>query len=231
VAGKAQAQQFWESFSRSHCRAVLWHCGPDLQQFTDLRFAPIRERALRRRSLCVPLARRHTRAAVEVSKILLALEQGQKPLSVVLTAGNEGIRRSSSRSWKLSGRRGWGSADYARPDRVRADKAYDPRSNRTYLRRRGIKATIPVPTDRVRSRLERGSRGGRATKVRQGRPQAAARRRVRINRLKRHHAVATRYDKLAARFEATMLVAAINEWLRRAHPPTLLTARTAAGSG
>lgn len=51
-----------------------------------------------------------------------------------------------------------------RPDRVRADKAYDSRSNRAYLRKRGIKATIPVPTDRVRNRLKHGLRGGRPPK-------------------------------------------------------------------
>ncbi len=34
-----------------------------------------------------------------------------------------------------------------------------------------------------------------------------------INRLKRYRAVATRYDKLAVRYEATATIAAINEWL------------------
>ncbi|UWE12195.1 hypothetical protein [Actinacidiphila bryophytorum] len=34
-----------------------------------------------------------------------------------------------------------------------------------------------------------------------------------INRLKRHSSVATRYDRLAARYEAAALVAAINESL------------------
>ncbi|WP_425265076.1 hypothetical protein [Streptomyces regalis] len=33
-----------------------------------------------------------------------------------------------------------------------------------------------------------------------------------INRLKRHQAVA-RYDTLSVRYEATVLVAAVNEWL------------------
>jgi transposase len=34
-----------------------------------------------------------------------------------------------------------------------------------------------------------------------------------INQLKRNRAVATRYDKLAVRYEATLVIASINEWL------------------
>jgi hypothetical protein len=39
-----------------------------------------------------------------------------------------------------------------------------------------------------------------------------------IGRLKRNRAVATRYDKLAVRYKATLHIAAIGEWLR----PSLL---------
>jgi transposase len=41
-----------------------------------------------------------------------------------------------------------------------------------------------------------------------------------ISRLKRNRAVATRYDKLAVRYEATVHIAAINEWLRPGFPDT-----------
>jgi IS5 family transposase len=90
------------------------------------------------------------------SKLHLVCDSGGVPLSAVVTAANvndttmfQAIVEDIPPIRTPAGRR------RTRPAKVHADKGYDSRANRTYLRRRGIKARI------ARRGIESSARLGR----------------------------------------------------------------------
>ncbi len=89
-----------------------------------------------------------------------------------------------------------------RPRRVVGDKGYSSRENRQYLRRRGMRLTIP------RKKNER--RRGRFDKA-----IYRLRNRVErlINRMKQFRRLATRYEKRAENYRAMWVIAATLLWM------------------
>jgi transposase len=101
-----------------------------------------------------------------------------------------------------------------RPGAAMGDKAYSSAANRTYLRKRRIKAVIPVKEDQKNHRQRRGSTGGRPPSFDRDRYRERNTVERCYSKLKQFRAVATRYDKRKQIYQGTIDVASIRIWLR-----------------
>ena len=128
------------------------------------------------------------------TKIHLSCEQGQKVLSLVVSAGQRG---DSPQFQTVPGR-------HQRP--APAVPAHGP-----------IGRTIPEPADQLQHRKDRDGRGGARRGEAAALPGSARTTTARhavdcgIKRLKRHRVI--RYDKLAVRYETILHIAVIDDWL------------------
>ena len=150
------------------------------------------------------------------TKIHLVADSRCRPIARVTSAG----QRHDSVAFTavmadISIARSGGGMPRTRPDRVLADKAYSTRKIRDALRYRGIKATIPEPSNQIAGRVGRGSRGGRPPKFDKEIYKARNTVERAINRLRGYRAVATRYDNREFVYKGTIDVASIGIWLRK----------------
>ncbi|MFJ3022640.1 IS5 family transposase [Streptomyces tendae] len=149
------------------------------------------------------------------TRIHLAAGARCRPLAFVLTPGQAGDAPafteviSRLRVPRPRGR------PRTRPDLVLADEAYSSHAIREHLRKRGIRAVIPVPADQRSHRLPRGNRGGRPPAFDHETYKQRNTVERCINRLKQWRGIATRYEKTATIYLAGLHIAGIFPWSAR----------------
>ncbi|MEU1577425.1 IS5 family transposase [Streptomyces collinus] len=150
------------------------------------------------------------------TKVHLAADGRARPLAFTVTAGQAGDAPAFETVMsRIRVPRTGPGRPRTRPLAVLADRAYSSRAIRSHLRRRGIRAVIPQPSDQIGHRLRRGRLGGRPP----GFNSEAYKQRNTvercINRLKQWRGLATRTDKLAIAYQAALHLAGILIWIRR----------------
>jgi transposase len=118
-----------------------------------------------------------------------------KPILCLLTAGQALLDQGA-----IKGRRR--GCPRKRPKRIVADKAYGSRAFRRFLRRRGIRSTLPHKSNQRR-------RGAFDKAVYRQRNQVERF----FNRLKQSRRIATRYEKRAVNYAAMITLAMILMWI------------------
>ncbi|MFE7778708.1 IS5 family transposase [Streptomyces sp. NPDC057445] len=149
------------------------------------------------------------------TKLHLSADGRCRPLSLIVTSG----QRADCTQFKpvlenIRVPRTGPGRPRRKPDSLAADKAYSNGPCREYLRRRGIRHTIPEMTDSQAARLRKGSRGGRPPGFDEEPYKKRNTIERAINRLKQHRAVASRYDKRRYVYLGTATAAALTIWLR-----------------
>uniref|UniRef100_A0AAU3HQ92 IS5 family transposase n=1 Tax=Streptomyces sp. NBC_01393 TaxID=2903851 RepID=A0AAU3HQ92_9ACTN len=150
------------------------------------------------------------------TKVHLAADGRARPLAFAVTAGQAGDAPALETVMaRIRVPRSGPGRPRTRRSAVLADRAYSSRAIRAHLRRRGIRAVIPQPSDQVGHRLRRGRRGGRppAFDTETYKQRNTVERC--INRLKQWRGLATRTDKLAIAYQAALHLAGILIWTRR----------------
>jgi transposase len=147
------------------------------------------------------------------SKIHLAVDRNCRPLSLVLTAGQAADSPQFVPVLQKVRVRLPVGRPRTRPVAVAADKAYSSRGNRSYLRKRSIKAVIPEKKDQAANRKKKGSRGGRPVSHDADLYQERNTVERLINKLKAWRGIATRYDKTPESYLASLHLRASMIWI------------------